>query len=154
MFRNNKISLHLSAGMDNDERNLIHVKLRYFSPEVSICPGSVVGWFLAKAQVLMQNMGTPRLSPDCYFSVILYPIDLSLKPIFKIFNLPARYLIPSHLSDGCISASLGCPGTSASSSIITITLSPKTKPFCVLSQGFQGYTSPGSIRRCKRRAEY
>lgn len=150
MYRNIKISLHLSAGMDNDEGNLFHVELRYFSPKMSICPGFIVGWFLAKAQcfdIKHVPWSTSGLHPHCYFSVTLNPINLSLKPIFLFLNLPDRYPVSSPLSDGCISASLGCPGTSASSTIITISLPPKTKPFWVLSQGFQGCTSLGSIRR-------
>lgn len=85
MFRNTKISWHLSAGMDNDGGNLFHVELRYFSPNMSVCPGSVVGWFLAKARYFGAKhvpWGTPGLSPHCYFSVTLFPINLSLKPIF------------------------------------------------------------------------
>lgn len=66
-------------------KDLIHVELRYFSPQMSICPGSVVGWFLAKNQNFDAKRvpwGIPGLSPHCYFSVTLYPINLSLKSIF------------------------------------------------------------------------
>lgn len=71
--------------MDNGEVNLIHVDLRHFSPKMSICPGSVVGWFSAKAQYFDTKCvpwGTPGLSLPCYFSVTLYLINLSIKQFF------------------------------------------------------------------------